>query len=791
MTQRTNSFTTRGIAVVCAALMLANIVLALMLSSQSEGTLTEQVRARMLDVARSAAGLLDGDALAGLEEGDVGSEDYERVMDTLRAFQENSELIFIYILRPTAEGGFEFIIDADMESPADFGEPAHYTDALVEAATGTVTADLVPYEDRWGRFYSAYAPVYGRDGSVTSIVCVDYDAAWYEEHIARTSRFVVFNCFGSVTLAVLAVIIAMRISTAERRHQESLQEALRYDTLTGLPKMDYFFDLAEVARKDIIGAGAEPTFLYVDLVGMKFYNQSHGFAQGDMLLKEFAKTLAGRFDAARCSRFGQDQFAVVTYAERIDRRLQLFFRDCARLNSGDSLPVRVGIYRESMGAVDIATSCDRAKAANTSKWDARRSVYAFFDEAMLGDIRRRQYVADNIDRAIAQGWIQVYYQPIVRAANGRVCDEESLARWVDPERGMLAPADFVPALEQTKLVYKLDLYVLEQTLRKMRHLDDIGLFVVPCSINLSRSDFEMCDMVEEVRRRVDDSGFSRDMINIEITETAIGSDFEFMKAQVERFQELGFQVWMDDFGSKYSSLDNLQRIHFDLIKFDMRFMQQFDRDDQRSKIILTELTRMAIGLGIDTICEGVETQDQVDFLREVGCSKLQGYFFTRPLPMEAVLKRYEEGTAIGFENPAESGYYTALGRVSLYDLSSIAREGDESLEEYFDTLPMALFECSEDEFKLVRSNKSHRQFMARTYGLMPVGVSLSLDEASRYRGPTFKESLFACREGGERIVVDDTAPNGTVLTALMQRVAINPVTGTVAVAVVILAAGEG
>lgn len=791
MTQRDNSFTARGIAVVCAAVMLANIALALMLTNQSRGALTEQVRARMLDIARSAAGLLDGDALARLQVGDVGTDDHVRAVDTLSSFQENADLRFIYVVRPTPNGGFEFIVDPDEENPANFGEAVQYTDALGEAAEGTIAVDLVPYEDRWGRFYSAYAPVFGHDGSVACIVCVDYDAAWYEEHIARTSRFVILNCVGSVTLAVIAVIIALRISMAERRHQESLQEALRYDALTGLPKMDYFFELAATARKDIVGAGAEPCFLYVDLVGMKFFNQSRGFARGDVLLKEFATTLAGRFGAARCSRFGQDQFAVVTYSERIDRRLELFFEDCALLNGGDSLPVRVGIYRDSMGVCDIATSCDRAKAANMSRSDARRSAYAYFDEAMLDEIRRRQYVADNIDRAIALGWIQVHYQPIVRAANGRVCDEESLARWMDPERGMLAPADFVPALEQTKLVYKLDLHVLELTLRKMRHLDDIGLYVVPCSINLSRSDFEMCDMVEEVRQRVDDSGFSRDMINIEITETDIGSDFEFMEAQVERFQELGFQVWMDDFGSKYSSLDNLQRIHFDLIKFDRRFMQQFDRDDQRSRIILTELTRMAIGLGIDTICEGVETQEQVDFLLEVGCSKLQGYFYSKPNSIESVLKRYEEGTAIGFENPAESDYYTALGRVSLYDLSSIAREGDESLKEYFDTLPMALFECSEDRFRLVRSNKSHRQFMARTYGLMPVGVSMSLDEASRYRGPTFKESLFACREGGERIVVDDTAPNGTALSALMQRVAVNPVTGMVAVAVVILAAGEG
>ena len=165
---------------------------------------------------------------------------------------------------------------------------------------------------------------------------------------------------------------------------------------------------------------------------------------------------------------------------------------------------------------------------------------------------------------MAENWIKVYYQPIIRTANGRVCDEEALSRWHDPVKGILMPDDFIPVLENSNLIYKLDLYVVEQVLKKLKTQIERRLFVVPTSINLSRTDFDLCDIVEEIRRRVDESGIGRDKITIELTESTVSRDFEFMKKQIERLQELGFKVWMDDFGRGYSSMDLLQDIHFDL-----------------------------------------------------------------------------------------------------------------------------------------------------------------------------------------------------------------------------------
>ena len=190
--------------------------------------------------------------------------------------------------------------------------------------------------------------------------------------------------------------------------------------------------------------------------------------------------------------------------------------------------------------------------------------------------------------------------------------------------------------------------MLDQVLAKMQLLQERGIPVVPHSVNLSRSDFGSCDIVEEIRTRVDAAGIDRGNISIEITESIIGKDFDFMKEQVARFQALGFPVWIDDFGSGYSSLDVLQSIRFDLIKFDMSFMRKLDEGED-GKIILTQMMRMATELGVDTICEGVETEPQSRFLRSIGCSKLQGFYYCRPMSLAELLARREAGTLIDYE----------------------------------------------------------------------------------------------------------------------------------------------
>ena len=573
----------------------------------------------------------------------------------------------------------------------------------------------------------------------------------------------------------------------EARLEENILKGNYYDLLTGLAGMSYFFDLARDRRAGIEQDGGTFAFLFVNLGGMKFYNRNHGFSEGDKLLRTLAKHLSAAFGPDNCSRLGEDHFAVVADSRGLEKTLKKLFTEWKAVNVGDCPPILVGVY---LGDEDVIAACDLAKIACDSVSDSYASTFRYFDATMFHSAEHQQFIIARLDQALAQKWIQVYYQPIVRAASGRVCDEEALARWIDPERGFLSPAEFIPMLEKAKLIYKLDLYVLEQVLEKLHRQQARGLWLVPQSINLSRSDFDACDMVEEIRLRVDAAGIEHRLITIEITESIIGSDFDFIKGQIERFRALGFPVWMDDFGSGYSSLDVLQSLQVDLIKFDMRFMQQFNHDE-KSRIILTELMKMAVGLGMDTVCEGVEREDQAAFLREIGCAKLQGYLYTKPLPVEEVFARYDEGRQIGFENPEETGYFDAIGRINLYDLSAITNEDADSLGHYFDTVPMAIIEVRGETTRFTRSNSAYRDFFRRMYH---VGLSeMGSDFTPKPGGPggPFVEMLFKCAREGGRLMYDGLQPDGSTVHCFVRRIGENPLTETTALAVAVLAVTTG
>ena len=574
--------------------------------------------------------------------------------------------------------------------------------------------------------------------------------------------------------------------TLEERLQENILKGNYYDLLTGLPGMTYFYELIGSRRQEMFREGKKPVFLFFDLNGLKYYNQHWGFAQGDRLLQVFSSLLKKEFEMDNCSRFGQDRFVVFTEKEGLEERIRNIFAEW-HSNKEEYLPsIRAGIYLDENSEVDIWTACDRAKLARDSISKTYLSDFKYFDPSMQINAEMRLYITSHLDQAMENGWLKLYYQPIIRATNGRVCDEEALARWDDPVHGFLTPDKFIPILEDSGLIYKLDLYMVEQVLKKLVKQQEAGLYLVPQSVNLSRSDFDNCDMVTEICKRVDDFAIPHNLLSIEITESILGSDFDFIKTQIDRFRSLGFPVWLDDFGSGYSSLDILQTTEIDLIKFDMKFMQQFDHDD-KDKIILTELMKMAIGLNIDTICEGVETKEQVNFLKEIGCAKLQGFYFTRPIPLEKILERYQTGTQIGFENPDESSYYNTIDQINLYDLAIISQDNKDEFRNYFNTLPMAILEVRGDRAAFTRSNQSYRDFMKQTFDLDVSEKSGSFDETPEGAGRTFVQKLRKCCEEGGRSIFHEKLPDGNVVTSFMKKIAYNEVTDTTAAVVAVLA----
>ena len=349
----------------------------------------------------------------------------------------------------------------------------------------------------------------------------------------------------------------------------------------------------------------------------------------------------------------------------------------------------------------------------------------------------------------------------------------------------MSPADFIPVLEDTKLIYKVDLHIVDIIIEnyKKRKYDKIG--TVPTSVNLSRADFDMCDIVEEICNRVDAGGMPREMLTIEITESLMGEDFGYIKEQVKRFQDLGFKVWMDDFGSGYSSLNLLQDMQFDVIKFDMQFMRQFDINP-KSRVMLAELMRMAVRLGIETVTEGVETEEQVDFLCEIGCTRMQGYYFSKPISMEEILKRHREGLKIGLEDPKDSPYHSVVSAINLYDIATVADEEQGSGRYYFDMQPVVIAEVEGNTISLIRSNRSFKEF-AKMFSVLGSdgNTSYTLDDLTGEMNNTIRKAVMECKETEQKVFINELAENGDTVHGFVTRVAYNPAKNATAYALVI------
>ena len=577
----------------------------------------------------------------------------------------------------------------------------------------------------------------------------------------------------------------MNLSLNSAMQEDGALQPSHYDDLTGLSTQTWFFKLGEVWRARARSEGKNATLLYMDFNGMKLFNQKYGFAEGDRLLKAFSDNLARIFGKENCCHVAADHFSAFSTDDALEAQLQELFGAVESLNGGRTMPLRVGIYSTAIEDVSVSYAYDRAKMACRALPKSDFSASNYYSKELLNAVRRQQHIVANIDRAIAEGWIKVYYQPIVRAVNEKICDEEALARWIDPEEGFLSPGEFIPYLEDAGLIYKLDLCVLDQVLEKLWAQKEAGVDMMPHSVNLSRSDFAACDIVEEIRKRVDAAGISHDKISIEITESTLGSDFEFMKEQIARFRELGFPVWIDDFGSGYSSFDILLSIPFDLVKLDMSFMRKLD-ENEGTKIILTELIKSTTSLGIDTICEGVETESQVRFLQEIGCSKLQGFYFSKPLPLEQIIQRYNAGLTIGFEDSKTAAYFETIGRVNLYDLEVIASREENNFQNAFNMLPMGVIEITGDTARFVRSNPAYRDFMRRYFNL-----DISNFKASdKYRTGFTRNLVKTCCEQGTRAFYNETMPDGSVVHSFARRIAVNPQTGSTAVVVAVLSISE-
>ena len=322
-----------------------------------------------------------------------------------------------------------------------------------------------------------------------------------------------------------------------------------------------------------------------------------------------------------------------------------------------------------------------------------------------------EYIVSHFSEAIENGCIQPYFQPIFRSFTEKICASEALARWIDPVYGLLSPALFIPVLERYGMIYELDMAIVRQTCAFYRHLQDIGLPVHSFTVNLSRYDFTEPDFFERVIASTREYRVPPESLKLEITESIMLEDMEAFKRVFNLFHGAGFSVWMDDFGSGYSSLNTLQNYDCSTLKFDLLFLRTFS---EKSRQVLAAMINMAKALRIHTICEGVETKEQVLFLRSMGCEALQGFHFSRPLSREQFVSLLREDPERS-ESLSDYDYWDKIGLFNFLSTAPLTdyHENDDACElgnaSWYDRgTPLALLEVKPNSVSHVYASRTYR-----------------------------------------------------------------------------------
>ena len=404
------------------------------------------------------------------------------------------------------------------------------------------------------------------------------------------------------------------------------------DDLTGLVNMKAFRQQAPDKIKDFMKRGGKPKCVYFNIRNFHTYNETYGFTGGDRMLKSIARILQETFPIGLVSRFEQDHFVIITAQEDLADRIDRMSMRVNNIRRGVVVEMKAGIYEIKDASLDISVICDCAKLACDSLKHDYGTVSQIYDGKIDEKAYLQRHITASFQQALDEGRIKVYLQPVIDVKTGKTASAEALTRWDDEKYGQLSPANYIFVLEEQRLIHRLDTYVINKICEALKRQRDKGEEIVPVSLNLSRLDFELTDVVRVIEDAVSKNNISPDMLRFELTESLIAVDMDAMKHEADRLREHGFKVWMDAFGAGYSSLKVLKDFSLDGLKIDMEMIKSVD--NQRANIIVAAVIEMARKLGIPALSKGVETKDQLEFLKSVGCDLAQGFLFGRPAPIK-------------------------------------------------------------------------------------------------------------------------------------------------------------
>lgn len=431
--------------------------------------------------------------------------------------------------------------------------------------------------------------------------------------------------------AAIGAFIDIKNRTQEVNDLQAERYRATHDPLTGLYNKEFFYE--KVRQR--LDEQPEEQFILIcsDIGNFKMVNDVFGMECGDRVLIRIARALHKMCKPDQIyGRIGNDGFALLMkksdYGEEYFQNVP---QSKVYVEKDIEYPIRLylGVYEIVQKDLPVSGMCDRAKMAIATIKGNYQKRLAYYDEKLRQSVLNEQEIMGELDDAIASGQFHIYLQAQVNG-QGESHGAEALVRWIHPKKGYLPPSAFIDILEKNGAIVRLDRYIWELACQKLREWTDEGREDMYLSVNISPKDFYFIDIYETFTSLVEQYGINPGRLHLEITETSVMTDVQQRIKIIERLQAYGFIVEMDDFGSGYSSLNMLKEIHVNVLKVDMVFLRK-TTEMERSRKILRTIIALAQELGMETIVEGVETSEQLEFLKSISCDIFQGYYFAKPM----------------------------------------------------------------------------------------------------------------------------------------------------------------
>ncbi|WP_177177710.1 EAL domain-containing protein [Treponema bryantii] len=415
-------------------------------------------------------------------------------------------------------------------------------------------------------------------------------------------------------------------------------DELERDALTGLLTRKAFL----LKTEQFIAANPEKKYSLIafDFDNFKSSNSLYGVEKCNEFLAFTAREMMKALPEGISGRYGGDQYILFFESEH-DFDMQRLTRISKLILDKAPIPhqiVKMGIYTPIDVEIPIVICCDRAFLSISRIKGKYGKDYAFFEDELQSQLLNEQRITETMERALEECQFQVFYQPKHETISGNIAGAEALVRWNHPEYGFMSPGQFIPLFERNGFIVKLDCFVLEQVCKDIQRWKQDGLPLVPISVNVSRRDFIESGCIDKQYQIVEKYNIDHSLIHMEVTESLYSENTDLIISQVKRTQEMGFVIEMDDFGAGYSSLGSLSTFPLNVLKLDISFV----RNIVKNEIVIENIIKMAHRMGLLVIAEGAETVEQFKILRTLGCDYIQGYYFSKPLPVkefEAYLKK--------------------------------------------------------------------------------------------------------------------------------------------------------